>query len=367
MGIFIVWINVNAKGVDASAQNSTVLTEYLNSKEQTQVVKANFEKMQPNSMLSNSTKLNSPVLLASAASTIKLKDDEEQVSTSGTAVLAQKSPDPEDYSAGKPATSSYSQRDPIEIYIVKSGETLFSIASKFGLSYWTLYQDSKFEGDNLRPGQSISIPAVDGKIHTVESGETLDSILAKYNSGSKKQTTIKVNKLDGADDIKEGMLIIIPGVKLSKPEPKPEVTTPTATSFARTQIYTPTTNYSAPASYSGGSIRASTALAGRVSQGCRYGHVAIDVGAPVGSAIRAAESGVVTAANWGNGYGMKVEISHGGGTSTLYAHMSSFAVSGGQSVSKGQIIGYVGMTGWTTGPHLHFELKQGGSKTCPAY
>lgn len=96
-------------------------------------------------------------------------------------------------------------------------------------------------------------------------------------------------------------------------------------------------------------------------------HAGEDVGAPSGTPILAADGGTVITANvgWGGGYGNYVVISHGGGRSTLYAHMSSLAVTYGQTVSKGQVIGYVGSTGWSTGPHLHFETRVNGSTTDP--
>lgn len=95
-------------------------------------------------------------------------------------------------------------------------------------------------------------------------------------------------------------------------------------------------------------------------------HAGEDIGAPSGTPILAADSGVATVIpDNGNGYGNYIMINHGGGRVTLYAHMSSFAVSGGASVSQGQVIGYVGSTGNSTGPHLHFEVRVNGATTDP--
>ena len=108
-------------------------------------------------------------------------------------------------------------------------------------------------------------------------------------------------------------------------------------------------------------------------------HNAIDIGASTGTPIYAANSGTVTSSysgcthsnsgsNWcscGGGYGNYVWILHNNGYETIYGHMISTAVSTGQSVSAGQLIGYVGSTGWSTGPHLHFELRIGGVKSNP--
>jgi murein DD-endopeptidase MepM/ murein hydrolase activator NlpD len=94
-------------------------------------------------------------------------------------------------------------------------------------------------------------------------------------------------------------------------------------------------------------------------------HAGIDIPAPTGTPIRAAGSGRVVLAGWTGGYGNYTCIAHGGSVSTCYAHQSSIAVGTGSSVSQGQLIGYVGSTGHSTGPHLHFEVRVGGSPVNP--
>jgi len=99
--------------------------------------------------------------------------------------------------------------------------------------------------------------------------------------------------------------------------------------------------------------------------GKRLMHTGIDIAAASGTAIWAADSGSVVYAAWISGYGNTVAIDHGGGVSTLYAHQSSIAVGYGQKVKKGQLIGSVGSTGYSTGPHLHFEVRVNGSPVDP--
>ena len=94
-------------------------------------------------------------------------------------------------------------------------------------------------------------------------------------------------------------------------------------------------------------------------------HSGLDIGAQYGAAIVASDGGTVSLAGVNGGYGNCVMIDHGNGMQTLYAHMSSRAVSVGQTVSRGQTIGYVGSTGMSTGPHLHFEMYINGSRIDP--
>ncbi len=89
-------------------------------------------------------------------------------------------------------------------------------------------------------------------------------------------------------------------------------------------------------------------------------HSGIDIACDTGTPVIAAETGQVLDTSYMGGYGNSIIIYHGGGIATLYAHLSAFGVSPGQQVQKGQIIGYVGTTGWTTGPHLHFEVRMNG-------
>ena len=91
----------------------------------------------------------------------------------------------------------------------------------------------------------------------------------------------------------------------------------------------------------------------------------MDIGAPMGSFVLAANSGVVSKATYSTSYGNLVMINHGNGISTAYAHGSEILVEEGQEVNRGDIIMKVGSTGWSTGPHLHFEIIVNGVKIDP--
>jgi murein DD-endopeptidase MepM/ murein hydrolase activator NlpD len=94
-------------------------------------------------------------------------------------------------------------------------------------------------------------------------------------------------------------------------------------------------------------------------------HSGVDIGGSCGQPIWAADDGTVISASYNDGYGNATVIDHGGGLATLYAHQSSFSVSSGQSVDRGQTIGAVGTTGWSTGCHLHFEVRVNGTPVDP--
>ena len=94
-------------------------------------------------------------------------------------------------------------------------------------------------------------------------------------------------------------------------------------------------------------------------------HSGLDISGQYGASVRATADGTVSYAGWRNGFGKTVEISHGYGIETLYGHASRLAVSVGQRVKKGQVLCYIGTTGYSTGPHLHYEVRKGNNPTNP--
>jgi murein DD-endopeptidase MepM/ murein hydrolase activator NlpD len=94
-------------------------------------------------------------------------------------------------------------------------------------------------------------------------------------------------------------------------------------------------------------------------------HAGIDIGAGWGSPVVAAADGQIAAAGWAGGYGREVQIAHGGGLMSLYGHMSEIVASPGSFVHAGQVIGYIGSSGLSIGPHLHFEVRMGGQPVNP--
>lgn len=102
-------------------------------------------------------------------------------------------------------------------------------------------------------------------------------------------------------------------------------------------------------------------------RGGRRMHKGIDLAAPTGTPVYATADGIVGLARWGRGYGLYIKIDHGADLETRYAHLSRLAVAAGDRVEKGEVIGYVGSTGWSTGPHLHYEVRVDGVAVNPIH
>jgi murein DD-endopeptidase MepM/ murein hydrolase activator NlpD len=247
-------------------------------------------------------------------------------------------------------------------HVVEEGETISKIASKYNLSAETiLWTNDLDEDDKIKPGQELDILPIDGIRHKVKKGETVYSIGKKYGlDDSQVQAIIDYpfNEFlnDETFELVAGQWLMVPdGVK---PEKKK---TTTRTSKTAHSTYTP----------DAGSVAATGDFvwptSGRITQGYRFYHKAIDIANKGGGSILAADSGVVKVAGWpdGYGYGNRVVIDHGNGYVTLYAHLSVVQVRVGQRVTRGNVIGQMGSTGRSTGTHLHFEVRKGGALMNP--
>ena len=130
---------------------------------------------------------------------------------------------------------------------------------------------------------------------------------------------------------------------------------------------TPTASVSIPSRIPIDGFRLSSGFGMRVHPvvGGRRAHKGLDMASPTGTPIYAAADGVVGKADWFGAYGLYVQLNHGGNMETRYGHMSRVNVAAGQQVRKGDIIGYVGSTGRSTGPHLHYEVRIAGEAVNP--
>jgi murein DD-endopeptidase MepM/ murein hydrolase activator NlpD len=254
-------------------------------------------------------------------------------------------------------TSSSSSLNKITDYIVQNGDTLSTIASKFNVSTDTIrYANAVSDIDSIAPGDKLLIPPVTGVLHTVASGETTAGIAKRYNAN--EALIVSQNDLYG-EEITVGMKLMVPDGEIPE-APKPVVqAAPVATKSTGGGSQGSSQRIAASGQFMFPTVNAQGYYNG-------YHNWAIDVPGSTGTPIFASDSGRIVEAQYGynGGYGNTILIDHGNGFTTRYAHMSSLAVIGGY-VSRGQVIGYMGSTGRSTGSHLHFEILIGGSRQNP--
>jgi murein DD-endopeptidase MepM/ murein hydrolase activator NlpD len=243
-------------------------------------------------------------------------------------------------------------RTSVSVYTVRPGDTVLGIAQTFGLKGTSLLWANKALNDNpdfLKVGQKLNILPVDGAYHTVAKGETIEKIASSYKVQSEAIFGYGGNQLQPGAVLQLGQQLIVPGGVV------PYVP-------RRVQV----TSGPVPADAQKGSGRLVWPMSGSISQRYWEGHLALDIAAPKGTTIVAADSGYVVSTQYSDaGYGRMLIIDHGNGYRTLYAHLTSMYVAVGQSVSKGETIGTCGATGNATGPHLHFEVIKDGVKRNP--
>ena len=220
-------------------------------------------------------------------------------------------------------------------YTVETGDCLYTIAERFGTDVHTLIRLNSIVNPGLiYPGDRLEILTVIGCVHDVTEGDTVEAIADAY--GVDENAIREANELEDIPELPRGERIIVPGGVAAR-------------NAQRLSFQWP--------------------LQGRLSSG--YGwrsgkfHYGIDLAVPYGTAFCASAAGRVTHAGYRGSYGIMVEVDHGGGYLTRYGHASRAAVAVGHHVKPGEILGYVGLTGNTTGPHLHFELHVAGEKVNP--
>lgn len=258
---------------------------------------------------------------------------------------------PTTQSAPPPATSSG-----VLWYTARFGDTVESVAAQFGLKPETLiWANERLEKlpHQLLPGQTLRILPVDGVYHRVQEGETLLSIARTYSATVESIISCPYNPFPGPVPlpVEPGTALIIPGGV--KPEEFRNIT--------------PYTGPAPPdAVGSGEFIWPVSPAYGFLSQWSWWGHRAVDLAGPLGTAVRAADTGYVTYAGWvDTGYGNLVVINHQNGYETYYGHFDKILVEEGERVEKGQVLGMMGDTGRSTGPHVHFEIRYEGAALNP--
>lgn len=240
-------------------------------------------------------------------------------------------------------------------YTIQSGDTVAQIAKKFGVSEDTIYWENALTPKSkLVPGKALRILPVTGVRHLVSRGETLESIAKKYDVSPQAVADWPYNTFvnDETFELAVGQALIVPdGVKPDEVQVSPRQFIAHQTPDAGTVVA------------SGDWVWPTQ---GRITQPFLWYHPGIDIANRDLPPVIAADSGkVIAVIASGVGYGKHIIIDHGNGFQTLYAHLSAFRVEQGQNVAKGDIIGIMGSTGHSTGPHTHFEIHLNGVAVNP--
>ncbi|MDO8576698.1 MAG: M23 family metallopeptidase [bacterium] len=256
--------------------------------------------------------------------------------------------------SGTPTEYDRPKNSTISLYTVVEGDTLSVIAKLFKVSPDTvLWANDLPRNAVLKVGQTLVILPVTGVRYTVKPGDTLASIAKKFGADA-----VDIGNFNGIDGsmVVAGTKLIIPDGEIAVAA---VVAAPASSKPAKGILATTLNSRPGTAAQKGYYIRP---LAGGVKTQGVHGYNGVDLAAPIGTPILAAAEGDVLIAKetgWNAGYGGYVVIRHANGSQTLYAHQSGVAVSPGQHVQQGQVIGYVGSTGKSTGAHVHFEIRNG--------
>lgn len=236
-------------------------------------------------------------------------------------------------------------------YAVQAGDTLDDLALEFGRDLRTMSCAVTAAGAGFaqaQVGEMVTIPARNDLCHRVKTGETLAAIAAWYGVTAAQLQAIPQNQIIAAADLPAGRYLLVPDARSRYRPLAEEAQRPPTVSGWR---------------YGDGAfVWPVAADVAWISQGFRHGkHMAIDLAAPADTAVLAADTGRVIKVGWNDsGYGYRIVIDHGIDYITLYAHLSEYYVQEGDVVQKGEMIGLVGSTGNSTGPHLHFEVRDYG-------
>ncbi|HNC08229.1 MAG TPA: LysM peptidoglycan-binding domain-containing M23 family metallopeptidase [Anaerolineales bacterium] len=255
------------------------------------------------------------------------------------------------------------------IYRVVRGDSMYRIAEDYKVKSETiLYVNPQLEDNphSLRPGMELTIPPVDGLYYEWKDGDTFESVAEEFFAEPEDIVDFPGNNIDLTDPtIKPGTTVLIPGGSRELRNWAADLQT------AARGAGTGTGGGNATNSCGGGPVASGFGWPAddHTLSGNAYGpgHLGIDISAPEGSNVYAAGAGVVTmaAGGWNYGYGNVVQIDHGNGYVTVYAHLSAILVSQCQTVGQGGVIGLSGNTGNSFGAHLHFEIRVGGSNINP--
>ncbi len=248
------------------------------------------------------------------------------------------------------------------VYRVERGDTPNGIADKFGIKATTLLGGNPLlsqESSLLQTGIDLVILPVDGVLHDVVPGDTLESISQQYSVPVETIVGYGPNNLEFPYRLYPETQIMVPGavreVFVWTP-PSLESVRGRSTGSGVTPLIVGTGTFIYPVG------------SRNFTQYFWYGHPGVDIALPEGTAVVASDTGTVTFAGWNiYGYGNLIVVNHGNGYETFYAHLSGISVVPGQIVYQGNVIGSTGNTGNSSGPHVHFEVRINGAQDNPCW
>jgi murein DD-endopeptidase MepM/ murein hydrolase activator NlpD len=254
------------------------------------------------------------------------------------------------------------------IYRVSRGDAILRIAAEFKIkSESILYVNTHLEDNphNLKPGMELLIPPVDGLYYEWKDGDTFESVADNFDADADEIINFPGNDIDLTDpQVEAGTLVMIPGGARELRNWAADLPTTGRGAGTGTSEVGGNACGGGPVASGFGWPAGSHVISGN---GYGPGHLGIDIQANEGDPVYAAGSGIITMAQggWNYGYGNVVQIDHGNGYVTIYAHLSQLNVSLCQPVGQGTVIGGAGNTGNSFGTHLHFEVRIGGTNINP--
>ena len=277
--------------------------------------------------------------------------------------------------------------EPLKVreYTVMPGDSLWSIAHEMNIESDTIRGSNNFKTSSaLRPGAKLRIPNQEGIFYTLKDGETVEEIAKRYRVSMNKIRL--VNEGVNTAKLKANDEIFLPGAKpeaLREFKSSPKLANMLKPEIKKTEPVKksqPAKTAAKPERRQRGEVAVRRSgfrwpVMGRINSPFgwrthpvtrrRDFHTGIDIKAARNDPIKAAGSGHVVYSGWMGGYGKVLVIEHSNGQSTLYAHCSTLLAGKGASVSSGQLVAKIGTTGRSTGPHLHFEVRNGSSPVNP--
>lgn len=285
----------------------------------------------------SAARADSPVDATTQSFAVVQNDEVSRAQTAARGVIA---------GTRSPTTVAAPDSRPIIVRTIVRDDTLSSMANYYDLSLEALAfaNGISHEDEALSIGHELLIPPGEGALYKVRDGDTAEEVAARFKVEPAAIMSYNRTYFE-PERFAPGQMIFVPGAAL-----------PALKRTERTKTIAPPSTTSLPARTG----RLGWPVNGVITQYFWWGHTGVDVAAPFGTGIGASDDGIVVATGWVAVGGLRVCVQHSEGLQTCYYHTGAVFVTPGQTVVRGQLIASIGMTGVTTGPHVHWELKVNG-------